>query len=271
MGFIQERILNIALGVSKEYHLFQFSDVHVVTYRPTDSAESIEKAINQEKTWMTQRLDFARKFHEPFDSEHLLPSTECLGNLIDYANQNNPDLVLLTGDIVDYYSEANHDFLKQSLMKIKSPYLFSIGNHESPSIRFEDLCQGKSDFAAFDLGEFFVVSIDDSKRRISAFQREAFARLLTLNKPIIIACHVPMVTRHNEAVFPKFDSYFTMSYQDCDEITGDFIDLVCSSDQVKAVLCGHIHGAMASFIAPDKPQYCCSSGLIGSVNKIIIR
>jgi predicted MPP superfamily phosphohydrolase len=49
------------------------------------------------------------------------------------------------------------------------------------------------------------------------------------------------------------------------------MDLVAESEKVKAVLCGHTHGAIFSFIAPGKPQYCCSSGLIGSVNKIIIK
>lgn len=271
MSFIQEKILTIEIGLSKEYRLIQFSDVHVATYRPSDSADSIQKAVDTEKTWMTNRLHFARKFRESFDPGELLPSTECLDRLIDHANRDHPDLVLVTGDLVDYYSESNYAYLKQSLGKLEVPYLFSCGNHESPAGKFQELCGGKSDFTALDFGEFYVVSLDDSNRKINASQRDAFARVLAFHKPLLLVCHIPIMTRQNEAVFQKLEPYYSMSRFDCDEITGDFIDLVCSSDEVKAVLCGHTHGAIASFIAPDKPQYCCSSGLLGNVQKIIIR
>jgi len=271
MSFIQEKIINITLGVSKEYQLIHFTDVHAIKYHPSDSTESIEKAIQQEKIWTALRLDFARKFSETFDAKYLLPSTECLINLIDHANRNHPDLVLMTGDIIDYYSDTNYAFMKQSFTELKAPYLFTCGNHESPSHNFHDLCQGNCDFNVIDLGEFFVVAIDNSTRRVNAFQRDAFAKLLTLKKPILMACHIPMMTVHNEADFLKLDDYYTMSYKDCDKVTGEFIDLVSSSDGVKAIFCGHVHGSITSLIAPNKPQYCCSSGLIGSVNKIIIR
>lgn len=139
MSFIQENIINVAIGVSKEYQLIQFSDVHVATYNPSDSTEIKEKAIIQEKTWMKQRVDFARKFNETIHQKHMIPSVECLSKLIDYSNENHPDLVLLSGDIVDYYSEANYVYLKQSLSRINSPYLFSCGNHEIRFLLFDEI------------------------------------------------------------------------------------------------------------------------------------
>ncbi|MFH0993311.1 MAG: hypothetical protein V1761_03060, partial [bacterium] len=80
----------------------------------------------------------------------------------------------------------------------------------------------------------------------------------------------PIMTKYNEAEFIKLDSYYSMKSTDSDESTSRLIDLIGSRDEVKAIFCGHTHGAIASCIAPNKPQYCCSSGLIGSVNKIII-
>jgi UDP-2,3-diacylglucosamine pyrophosphatase LpxH len=62
-----------------------------------------------------------------------------------------------------------------------------------------------------------------------------------------------------------------MKYDEDDTVTNKFIDLVSTTQEIKAILCGHIHGSILTMIAPDKPQYCCSSGLIGQVNKIIIR
>jgi len=271
MGFIQEKTLTIDIGLSKEYRLIQFSDVHLATYRPSDSREAIETAIRQETVWRTNRLHFARKFGEAYDPERLPPTPECLNLLIDHANRSHPDLVVLTGDMVDYYSESNFAFLKQSLGMLEVPYLFSCGNHESPAGKFQELCGGNSDFTALDFGEFYIVSLDDSTRKVNASQRDAFARVLAFHKPLILVCHIPIMTRQNEEVFQRLESYYSMSDVDCDEVTEDFINLVSSSEEVKAIFCGHTHGAITSYIAPRIPQYCCSSGLMGHVQKIIIR
>lgn len=272
MSFIQENTLFIDLGISREYTIIQFSDVHAVTYqKETDNSEAIDQAIFQEKVWMKQRIDFAKKFKEKFEPESMLSSTECLDRLIDYSNKNHPDLVLLTGDIIDYYSLSNCDYLKRSIGRLESPYLFSCGNHESPSNRFQDICKGNCDFSCVDFGEFFVVSINNSNRKIKPSQIESFEILLKCKKPIILAMHIPMMTEYNLLEFMQLDSYYSMKYNDCDEISSQFIHLVSSCDEVKAVLCGHTHGSIVSLIAPNKPQYNCSSGLIGHVNKIIIK
>ncbi|MDD4243284.1 MAG: metallophosphoesterase [Bacilli bacterium] len=271
MNFIQENLVRIDLGLSKEYSLIQFNDVHVVTYdKQRDDLKAIEKAIQQEKIWMKQRIDFAQIYNEPFDSKLMLSSTECLNQLIKYANGNQPDLVILAGDIIDYYSRSNYDFLVKSIRKLKSPYLFSCGNHESPSENFLDICQGDCDFQFVDLTEFLVVSLNNSNRKISQYQFESFQKILSMKKPIILVMHVPILTEYNQTEFPKLEAYFSIKYDDCDEITLNFIELVSSSAEVKALLCGHTHGSITSRFAPKIVQYCCSSGLIGFVNKITV-
>ena len=272
MGFIQENIINIDLGLSKEYKLVHFSDVHVATYNvQSDDIDTIKKAKDQEKTWIKQRVDFAEKFNETYDTNYLLPSADCLNNLIDYSNMNYADLVLLTGDIIDYYSLTNYKYLKNALTSLSAPYLFSCGNHESPSHLFKEICQGDCDFNYVNFGEFIVASINNSTRKIKLSQLTALNNLIVNKIPIILAMHIPIMTKYNRDIFIKLDSYYSMRHDDNDEVTNSFIDLVCSSEEVKALLCGHTHGSISSIIAPDKPQYCCSSGLIGHVNKIIVK
>lgn len=272
MSFIQENILRINLGLSKEYTMIQFNDVHAVSFdKNRDDFEAIDKAIAQERLWMKQRLDFAEKFKETYDSKNMLSSTDCLNRLIEYANDNQPDLVILAGDIIDYYSDTNHEFLKKSIKRLKSQYLFSCGNHESPPKLFQDICQGNCDFNYIDLREFVVVSINNSTRKIKPSQLESLEKLLTYKKPLILVMHIPIMTEYNLADFMKLDPYYSMKYNDCDEVTQDFINLVSSSHEVRAILCGHTHGSIASFIAPNIPQYCCSSALIGHINKIVVK
>ncbi|MFA7560650.1 MAG: metallophosphoesterase [Candidatus Izemoplasmatales bacterium] len=272
MGFIQETKIQINLGVSKEYTLIQFSDVHAVTYdKISDESELIIKAINQEKLWMQQRLDFAEKFQENYDSNKLFSSIECLNQLIDYANKQNPDLVILTGDIIDYYSPTNFAYLKKTINRIKSSYLFSCGNHEYPSRYFFDMCQGNCDINYIDFKEFMVISIDDSIGKIKPNQLNAFKMLLRRKIPIILAMHIPIMTEYNREKLIKLDSYYSIKYNDCDDTTLQFIRLVSTRDEIKAILCGHTHGSITSMVAPNKPQYCCSSGLIGFINRITIK
>jgi 3',5'-cyclic AMP phosphodiesterase CpdA len=271
MGFIQENKIVIDLGTDKEYVLLQFNDVHAVSYDEKNDEKARDKAITQESLWMKQRVDFAKKFQEKYDSENLLSSKDCLNRLIEYANEIKPDLVLMVGDLVDYYSNANHDFLKESINKLNIPYLFACGNHESPSEKFQDICQGDCDINYVDFCEFIVVAINNSPRRIKQSQLNVLNNLLEYRKPIILVMHIPIMTEYNQDIFAKLDSYYSMKYDEDDTVTNKFIDLVSTTQEIKAILCGHIHGSILTMIAPDKPQYCCSSGLIGQVNKIIIR
>jgi hypothetical protein len=122
-----------------------------------------------------------------------------------------------------------------------------------------------------DVCEFIVVAINNSPRGIKQSQLDALIKLLENRKPIILAMHVPVMTGYNKDVFMKLDSYYSMKHDEDDAVTNKFIDLVCTNKEIKATLCGHTHGSIYSMIGPDKPQYCCSSGLIGQVNKIILR
>jgi predicted MPP superfamily phosphohydrolase len=133
MNFIQEKQIEINLGLSGRYTLMQFNDVHLATFdRDKDDLETINRAISQERIWMSQRIDFAANSTN-FCFGYPAFFRECLERLIDYAIKNRPDLVIMAGDIVDYYSKSNWDFLVQAVSRLESPYLFSCGNHESPA------------------------------------------------------------------------------------------------------------------------------------------
>lgn len=271
MSFIQENNIELNLNLKKSYKIIHFSDVHVITYLDSDTDEEKQKAIKQENAWVRVRQDFANYFKEKCDEEHLIPSIKCLKNLIDYTNLNNPDLLLLAGDIIDYYSKSNYNFLKTSLKEVNCPYLFSCGNHETPSSLYKEITNNNNEINYMDLGEFIVVSIDDSKKLINKYQLDTLKEITLKNKPIIISCHIPMMSKHNEKDMQKYDKYYIMGYDSQDPTTVEFIDYVVNNDNIKAVFCGHTHGASISYLNENKPQICASSGLIGFVNNITIK
>lgn len=271
MAFIQENLLELNIGLKQEYKIIHFSDVHAVTYNETDPEEVKVEALKGEDIWYKQRTWFADKAHEYHDESHMIPSKECLINLVKYTNKERPIAVVMTGDIIDYYSEANYDLLLEQCGEIKYPFVFSCGNHETPVERFVDITNDKKGFTVLDCNEFKIVSLDNSTKKINRYTLNNLKEELEEDKPIIISMHIPISTKWNQEEMKMYDPYFVIYDNDTDKTTKELIDLLINDDRIKAILCGHVHGHSESCFAPNKPQYCASSGLIGLVNKIIVK
>ncbi len=55
-----------------------------------------------------------------------------LDPLVDRVNALNPDLVVLTGDLVMPFSEEEHGYLVDALARLRAPLLCCLGNHDLP-------------------------------------------------------------------------------------------------------------------------------------------
>ena len=269
--FIQEKKIVLDIGLTKPYKLIHFSDVHVINLNDNENEEALNKAIKGEQAWLRVRKDFAIHFNEICEEEHMIPSTKSLDNLLEYTNNVNPDLLVMTGDIIDYNSKANLSYLTSSLKNINYPYLICVGNHESPSSIFDELTNNNSDFSYIDLDEFIVVSLNDSKKCFYQEQHDKLVELTKLNKPIIISFHIPIMTNLSKKEMEKFDQYFIINHDDCDEISKKMIDLFIENENIKAILCGHTHGYSTSMFANNKYQYGVSSAIIGNLYNITIK
>lgn len=268
MPFIQENHIEINIGLKNKYKLIQISDVHAVTYR---TEEDKEEAFKAEELWYRQRTWFADKASEYYDEDKMIPSKDCLINLIDYINKEEPNVAILSGDIIDYYSKSNYALLTSEVNRIKVPYIFSIGNHETPGESYKELTKSEIGFSKIDLGEFKIVSIDNSTKSVNKDTLSCFKKELEERKPVIVAMHIPISTRYNKEEMKKYDPYFVIDEDDTDEITKEFINLLINNEYIKAILCGHTHGHSETYFAPNKLEVCASSGLIGLVNKIIVK
>ena len=51
-----------------------------------------------------------------------IPSAEQLPQWIDYANREDVDAVLFGGDIIDYYSDANEQYMVNQIEQLEVPY-----------------------------------------------------------------------------------------------------------------------------------------------------
>lgn len=270
MSFIQENKLTINLNLKKEYKIVHFSDVHVIFANPNDDKETYEKALKQEDAWYRVRKDFANHFNEICNEEHMIPSIKCLDNLIDYSMSLNIDALVMSGDILDYYSKSNLDYLTNALKRVNVPFILTCGNHEKAEI-FDEITNNQSDFSVYKFEEFKLIGLDDSTKKINEKQLNLLKEELKDNVPIILCMHIPVMTKHNEKEMSKFDSYFVINYKECDETTSEFLKLIENEPLITNILCGHTHGKGESNFANNKKQFCASSGLIGYLNNITIK
>ena len=101
--------------VKREYEIWFFSDSHIII--------PDENASEQVQAYTTERQPV-------FVNEMGVDSSKIFTDFIELANLEKPDMVLFGGDIVDFPSEANMNFLANELTKLIVPYVYTMGNHD---------------------------------------------------------------------------------------------------------------------------------------------
>ena len=266
MGFLQIKKVTVNIGIKNEFKIVQFSDTHAISLNPRNG----KKAIDVEKAWYDVRVDFANHFKEKITEKQMIPSAKCLHKLVNYANKSDADVVILCGDIIDYYSKYNYRLLEKETKRITKPYIFSCGNHESPASQYEKLFN-QIEYGIYEFDNVKIISLDNSNNKFSQNQYEFLLTQLNSTKPIILVMHEPIVTRRNKKKMSVFDDYYTIKYDSNDKYSLQTIDLIYKNDIFKLILCGHVHGYHKSMFAKNRYQICSSSGLIGKVNKITVK
>lgn len=62
--------------------------------------------------------------------QHFAEAWDSFAQTLAILNDASPDLIILLGDLVDYYSDANRDFALQQLSHLPAPWLVTPGNHD---------------------------------------------------------------------------------------------------------------------------------------------
>jgi len=240
----QEKI--VIPNIKKTYHFLYIADTHVII----KSRDELGGVLGN----TDKRIDSFRNYKGK-NSEEQFPSW------IQLANNNNVDALLMGGDIVDYFSVQNVNYIKENLNNLKIPYLYTMGNHES-YIPWDSLESGSNDKSllslfrnedtevqVLDCGEFNVVSVNDSLSKISEKALSEFKEINNIAKPIILILHIPLCTQNTDILKEDTIKHWGNSIllgQDCgydlDDNTKEFINMVTDNNShVSGVLAGHLH------------------------------
>ena len=76
---------------------------------------------------------------------------------------------------------------------------------------------------------------------------------------------------YNNGQLSSLPDYYYIDYNTCDLVTKEFIDLVLNNKLINLVLSSHVHGFLDIKLNESTRLVTSSSGLIGSINEIIIK
>lgn len=267
--------INLHIGLEKPLTLLHLSDTHII---------------------LADERDDERKRKLAEDRVHAfgVPQDEVIRNLdaaLDYAKANC-DLVVHTGDLIDFVSHPNLDILSEKLSAEDT--FFAVGNHEfslyvgeakedtAYKMQSFDRVRAASpndlDFASRIVNGINLVAVDNGYYLFTENQLERLKKELQKGLPVILLMHNPI---HTETLY---DYMMNVRKSPCAYLTGtpeellscypadrreqqrpdkptlDFIGYIKKQPQIKAVFAGHLHFFHQDQITGTLPQFIAGGG-----------
>ena len=249
--------IQLQLGLSRSLHFLHISDTHLSYADHRDTKRKQMLAKQRRKLFGMEKDDI---------------SLRCLREAITFVKQHC-DLLLHTGDLIDFISVQNLEIVQQELIDID--YFCTAGNHEfslyvgecrensaykrqnkpfvQPAFRNDLL------FASRQLHGVNLVAVDNSYYRFTLQQLTALKNEVAKGLPILLMLHIPlhtdslyqeMLTKHHQecAYLIGTPAKLQLSYpairreqQKTTPATEEFIRYVRQEKQIRAILTGHLH------------------------------
>ena len=272
--------IRIEAGASKPFTAMQVSDTHLTL---VNAAEKDARKVN---------LAMSRHTIFPW-SEHYFDEAVHLA-------RSKGDLLLHTGDMIDFVSQANLAYTERAFAS--DDWYASSGNHEFSKYvgeAKEDAAYKADSYdrvqAAFPNDLTFCsrvvnginfVAIDDVYYNVTESQHELFRKEVEKGLPIILMCHVPFylpglcadqqrgnvancayVTGAPLEITSKYNPS-RAEQQKTDGPTGAFVAWLKDQKLLKGILCGHLHKFHEERFSATAMQYVCSATYRGEVQRV---
>ena len=273
LNIIQTRI---PIGLAKPIRFLQITDTHITRDDPSGR----------------------RRREEVFNVDYENCAEDYFLQAIDYAKKENIP-VLHTGDMIDFLSKGNFDFMDQYFADLD--YMYAAGNHdfchwvgrarEDYSYKWENIkaiaphVKSNLYFDARVIDGVNFVTLDDSYYLISDAQTEMLRAEAAKGYPIVLAMHVPLYTE----AFAKATmgnnpcAYLTgapeellalypedrRKQQTPDEATLRALEYIKNEPLIKVLVTGHVHRNLEDLFA-GKPQIATKGSYEGDVREIVL-
>jgi hypothetical protein len=249
-----------AEGIKNKYTFLYLTDNHLVVKSDSDSTE-----VQAESNKLIG-----------FTNSSGINSIDAFPYWIEYANNKNVNALLMGGDMLSYPTRSGIDFMKQQLATLKTPYLYTLGNHDW-SFSFDYHSQYSKDeykplyndfTSVLEYDDLIVLTIDNSSNQVEQNSLDTFQYYFNKNKPMILVMHVPLMTDSvSEQSKKDWGSNLSIGGDGIvpNDVTSRFLNLLYAENSpVICVLSGHTHFYNKSTLPKEITQIVGDDGYGGS-------
>lgn len=233
-----------------------------------------------------------------FDLDYDGSCMDYLNQALDYAERNH-QVILHTGDLIDFLSEGNFEWVDRNFRD--RDYLYAAGNHdffcyqmgfgEDYDYKWHNIkaiaphLKSNLYFDSRVMHGVNFVTMDDSNYLIREGQLEALKAEVAKGYPIILCMHVPLYTpalvkTASEApvayVLAAPDDYLATYpehrrlQQTPDEMTRKAVEYIRNEPLIRAVIAGHTHNNFEETLEHGMVQYVTHGTFAGYVRELTI-
>ena len=239
-------------GLENTYRVMHITDSHIVSLDERDEGVVIIDGGAHHGKLVTA---FGSKRYPVFTVDGVT-SKERFARLCDdiCTEPDCADLIVFTGDILDFFTDSAMEFLTEQLNRLPIPYLFVMGNHDSifyplgeeaTRQRFVHLCGGNTEVQKVKLGELAIIGIDNARDRYTDEDLEQLQKALEGEKYAILCQHIPLSTpEYHVDAMEKANRDLGLGGQGIcvdDSWKTVFAIIEAEDSPVKALLCGDCH------------------------------
>lgn len=281
--------------LTDDYEIWLFSDSHIIIedYRVDNKTEE----------YMAERIPM-------FTNDKGYSPAALFSSFINKANKEKPDLILFGGDIIDFPSEANVEFLISELDRLEVPYVMTFGNHdwtfpwEYMTERATEVYRaqierymtgnfgisgveydgkiapsvfGSDYYKIVEYEDLQVIAMDNSSNQVENSAMDAVETFADEGKPVILLTHVPLSTEGLIAkAKDRWSSPVTLGMQvhggiaPNEDSTRLWNFVYDDESPVRAVLGGHVHFPYEEKITESAVEIVTDAGYKGRAVRIIL-
>lgn len=267
----------LRIGAKKPFKLLHMTDTHITRGAPD--------GMNRTPT---------------FDVDYKGCAEDYFFRALEYAKANGMTL-LHTGDIIDFFSKENFDFVDEYFGD--ADYIYAAGNHdfchylgrakEDYEYKWEKIVdiaphiKNNLYFYSRVINGVNIVALDNSYYLVDRGQLEALKAEVAKGYPVILAMHVPLYTDELKKVCDEDEDPLTYSMATPKEIldgyngyrrsqmspdaeTLEFVEYIKNEKAIKALVTGHRHLNQEGEVRDGLVQYVTHGSFAGYVREITI-
>ncbi len=259
-------------GLKRTYTFLQITDLHACACEGVEPADRLQYCLAREKAFSTPEMTSAARMQY----------------LFAYGQRIGADMLFLTGDIIDFPSDANLSLLKSCIQDSAVPSMYITGNHDWSFFdnynsafarqqylpRLADISGGNTAFHYVEYEDLIVAALDNAMDTVPGAALDGLRELCGGTKPVILLMHIPLtaetLTQPTKDVWGRDICMGPggVGYRE-ETVCGLYRLVALEQTPIAAVVTGHVHFSHEDTLPNGVPQIVTGTASQGGLCRVI--